>query len=108
PACDGMLHPEAGKNFDLSVVHRNRDMNDELTAGIAQDLHQAFVKVKLLRGYIEARRLGLPGINLLLEGNGFHRLSDPTTLAPRFLDVYVSRWAARAERKPNRDQEANV
>jgi hypothetical protein len=75
-------------------------MDDELTAGIAKNLNQAFVKVKLLHGYIEPRRLSLPGIDLLLEGNGFHELSDPTTLAPQILDVYVSRWTGGAERDP--------
>src|SRR6266568_2881935 len=71
-----MLHPKSGEHLKLAVVHRDRNVHNQLAVGILQDLPKTFVQVKFLRGKVEARRLRLPGIDFLFERNSFHRLSD--------------------------------
>ena len=38
-AGDGVLHPEAGKDLEMAVVHHDRNVQDDLPGGIPQDLH---------------------------------------------------------------------
>src|SRR3989442_4758036 len=70
-----MLDPKSGEHLKLAVVHRDRNVHDQLAVGILQDLPETFVQVKFLRRKVEARRLRLPGIDFLFEGNSFHRIS---------------------------------
>src|SRR5439155_9761683 len=71
-----MLHAKSGEDLELAIVHRDRDMNNELAVRILQNFPQAFIEIEFLSGEVEARRLRLPGIDLLFEGNSFHRVSD--------------------------------
>src|SRR5438477_12485404 len=50
-------------------------MNDQCAVGILQKLPQSFVQIEFLRRKVEPRRLRLPGIDLLFEGNSLHRIS---------------------------------
>src|SRR5438874_458131 len=72
----GMLHTKSGKDFEFAIVHRNRDVDDELAVGVLQNFPQAFIQIEFLRGEVEARGLRLPGIDLLFKGNSLHRISD--------------------------------
>ena len=75
---NGVLYPESGEDFELAVVHGDRNVNDEFAVGILQDFPYAFIEVELLRGKVKARRLRFPGIDLLFQRYGFHRISDCT------------------------------
>src|SRR5437764_4511907 len=74
-ACDGVLHTESGENFQLAIVHHDRNVNDDFASGITQNLHNAFVQVELVRGQIETRRLRLPRIGFLSVRGSFQRHS---------------------------------
>jgi hypothetical protein len=71
-----MLNTKSGEDFELSVVHRDWDVNNQFAIGVTKDLPKAFIEVQLLRGEVEARGLRLPGIDLLLERNGRHKISE--------------------------------
>jgi hypothetical protein len=40
-----MLNAESREDFELAVVHGNRDMNDEFAIRIPQDLPKAFIQI---------------------------------------------------------------
>ena len=69
-ARDGVLDAVAGEDFDAAVVHGHGDMNDDLAGGIAQHLPDAGVEIETFGGIVKARGLRLPGIGLLLQGEG--------------------------------------
>ncbi len=69
-ARDRVLHPEAGEDFEMAVVHHDRNVQDDLPGGIPQDLHQSLVQVQLLGSKVETGGLCLPRVDFLLEGNG--------------------------------------
>ena len=71
-----MLHAKPGEDLELAIVHGDWYVDDELAVGILQHFPEAFVEIKFLGGEVEARRLRLPGIDLLFEGNSLHRISD--------------------------------
>ena len=66
-ARNGMLHAEAGENFQMPVVHLHRDIHRELTVGITQHPPQALIEVEFLSGQIKAGALGLPRIALFIH-----------------------------------------
>ena len=78
-ARDGVLHAEAGENFEMAVIHLHRDVTDDLAVGIAQNAPQAFVKIQLLGGQIEAGALRFPRVGFFIHmgrrGNRCHRNS---------------------------------
>jgi hypothetical protein len=47
-------------------------MHDDLARGHAQQLPQTFFQVEFARRKVKSRRLGFPGIDLLLEGYRCH------------------------------------
>ncbi len=53
-ASDGVLHAESGEDFEMTVVHGNRDVHDDFAVGILQDLPESFVEVQLLGGQVKA------------------------------------------------------
>ncbi len=67
-----MLHPEAGENFNRTVIHADRNVNDDLARRIAEYFPKAFVQVEFLRREVESSSLGFPGIDFLLEGECLH------------------------------------
>src|SRR5258708_4715396 len=71
-----MLNPKPSEDFQLAVIHGDRNMHDQLAVGILQNFLHTFVQIEFLRGKVEARSFGLPGIDFLFERNSFHRLSD--------------------------------
>src|SRR5256885_1214219 len=58
-----VLHPEASERFQTSVVELNRDVDDDLAAGLAENLPQSVIELELLRGQIGASDLRLPRIH---------------------------------------------
>src|SRR6202008_564233 len=74
-AGDGGLDADAGKDFEMAVIHLNGNMQDDFPGGIAQDLPQTLIKVELVGGQIESGRLRFPRVGFLLDGNAFHEKS---------------------------------
>jgi hypothetical protein len=74
-----MLHSKAGKNLQFSVVQGHWNVHNQLAVGVPQHLPQAFLQIEFLRGKVEARRLRLPGIDFLFEGNRLHDASPIMT-----------------------------
>ena len=66
-ARDGVLHPVAGEHFELSVVHHDRDVDDDFAIGLLQHAPQAGIELQLFGGDVEARGLCFPGIFFLFE-----------------------------------------
>lgn len=66
-ARDGVLHAVAGEDFDGAVVHADRDVDDQLARRVAKHLPDARIEIELPGGEVEARRLRLPGVRLLLQ-----------------------------------------
>ncbi len=66
-ARDGVLHPVAGEHFQLSIVHGNRNVDNDLAVGLLQNPPQAFIELQLFGCQVEARSLLFPGITFLLK-----------------------------------------
>jgi hypothetical protein len=64
-----VLHAVSGEHFQVPIIHHHRDMNDNFAARTPQDPPQAFVKIQLVRGQVEAGGLRLPRISFLFEVN---------------------------------------
>ena len=76
-ARDGVLHAIAGEDFELTVVHHYRDVDDDFAVGLLQHTPQAFVEIELVGGDVEPRRLLFPGIRFLrMHCRGCHKVSD--------------------------------
>ena len=49
-SCYRMLHPEASEDFQVAVVHGDRNVKYNFASGIAQDLPETLVQVELIGG----------------------------------------------------------
>ena len=65
-----MLNAETGKDFQLTVVHGDRNVHDNLAIRIAQHLPKSLIQVEFVGGEIKTCGLRFPGIDFLFEGNG--------------------------------------
>ena len=75
-ARDGVLHAVAGEDFELPVVHHDRDVDDDFAVGLLQHAPQARIEIELFGGDVEARGLCFPRIFFLFERQcGFHKNS---------------------------------
>ena len=67
PRAIGVLHAIAGEDLDAAVVELHGDVDGDFLGGGAEHLAHAVVELEPLRGLVEARGGGEPGILFVLE-----------------------------------------
>src|SRR6185369_14508297 len=76
-----VLNAIAGEYFQVSIIHRNRDVNCDLSARLAEDLPKTFIEIKFVGSELKSRCLCFPRIGFL-RNNGCHAISELCTAPP--------------------------
>ncbi len=92
-AGDGVLHPISGEDLQLSVVHVDRDVDDDLAVGLLQHPPQPFVELQFFGSQVEAGSLLFPRIAFL-----FQRVCGSHTFSEYLANVRIGTQRSQASR----------
>jgi hypothetical protein len=92
-ARDVVLHPEALEDLHVSGVHLDRDGDDELPLGIAQDAAHRVFKLQVLGGQLKLLRGYLEGVQFFVS---YHRRKLLDHLVILSLNASSERVASQA------------